>query len=142
MLRVVLDTNCLIQSISHRSPYYRIWSDFIAERYALCVTTEILEEYAEILTRHLSPTVAEIVVAAILRANNTVRVDAQFRFNLIAIDQDDNKFVDCAIVSNAAYIVTNDAHFNCLATIPFPRVDVCGIDEFLKELSDEDPIRS
>ena len=22
MLRVVLDTNCLIQSISHRSPYY------------------------------------------------------------------------------------------------------------------------
>lgn len=79
---------------------------------------------------------------AILRANNTVRVDAQFRFNLIAIDPDDNKFVDCAIVSNAAYIVTNDAHFNCLATIPFPRVDVCGIDEFLRELSDEDPIRS
>ena len=71
MLRVVLDTNCLIQSISHRSPYYRIWSDFIAERYALCVTTEILEEYAEILTQHLSPTVAEIVVAAILRANNS-----------------------------------------------------------------------
>ena len=142
MLRVVLDTNCLIQSVSRRSPYYRIWSDFIAERYALCVTTEILEEYAEILTQHLSPTVAEIVVAAILRANNTVRVDAQFRFNLIEIDPDDNKFVDCAIVSNAAYIVTNDAHFNCLATIPFPRVDVCGIDEFLRELSDEGPIRS
>ena len=39
--RIVLDTNCLIQSISHRSPYYRIWADFIAGRYLLCVTTSV-----------------------------------------------------------------------------------------------------
>ena len=133
--RVVLDTNCLIQSISHHSPYYRIWADFIAGRYALCITTEILEEYAEILARYLSPAVSELVIAAILRANNTVRVDAQFRFGLIAADPDDNKFVDCAIVSNAEYIVTNDTHFDCLATIPFPHVNVRSIDEFLEELS-------
>ena len=132
--RVVLDTNCLIQSISHRSQYYRIWADFIAGRYALCVTTEILEEYAEILTQYLSFTVAELVVAAILRVNNTIRVDAQFRFRLIAADPDDNKFVDCAIVSNAEYIVTNDGHFDCLAEIPFPKVSVRNIDEFLGDL--------
>lgn len=132
--RVVLDTNCLIQSISRRSPYYRIWTDFIAGRYALCVTTEIIEEYAEILARHLSPSVADLVVTAILRANNVIRVDAQFRFNLIKADPDDNKFVDCAIVSNARYVVTNDAHFNCLEDIPFPHVDIRSIDEFLSEL--------
>ena len=136
--RIVLDTNCLIQSISRRSPYYRIWSEFIAERYLLCVTTEILEEYAEILAGHLSPSVAELVIAAILRANNTVRVDAQFRFRLIEADPDDNKFVDCAIVSNAEYIVTNDAHFDCLADIPFPHVNVRNIDEFLEELLEMD----
>jgi len=133
--RVVLDTNCLIQSISRRSPYYRVWSDFIAGRYAICVTNEIVEEYAEILSRCLSPAVATLVVTAILRANNTVRVDAQFRFGLIEADPDDNKFVDCAIVSNAEYIVTNDAHFGCLAAIPFPRVSIRSIDEFLEELS-------
>jgi len=135
--RVVLDTNCLIQSISRRSSYYRIWSDFVAGRYCLCVTTEIIEEYAEILARHLSPAVAEIVVAAILRANNTVRVDAQFRFGLITVDPDDNKFVDCAIVANAKYIVTNDAHFEALGSIPFPRVNIRSIDEFLDDLSKE-----
>ena len=30
-----------------------------------------------------------------------------FRFNLITVDSDDNKFVDCAIQANARYIMTN-----------------------------------
>ena len=131
---VVLDTNCLLQSISRRSRYYKIWRDFIDGRYVLCVTTEILEEYEEILSRYLSPLVARLVVEAILRANNVFRVDAQFRFGLITVDPDDNKFVDCAIVANAECVVTNDAHFEVLRTIPFPKVNVVGIDDFVLSL--------
>ena len=131
---VVLDTNCLLQSISRRSRYYKIWRDFIDGRYVLCVTTEILEEYEEILSRYLSPLVARLVVEAILRANNVFRVDAQFRFGLITADPDDNKFVDCAIVANAECVVTNDAHFEVLRTIPFPKVNVVGIDDFVLSL--------
>lgn len=131
---VVLDTNCLLQSISRRSRYYKIWRDFVDGRYVLCVTTEILEEYEEILSRYLSPLVARLVVEAILRANNVLRVDAQFRFGLITADPDDNKFVDCAIVANAECVVTNDAHFEVLRTIPFPKVNVVGIDEFITSL--------
>ena len=131
---VVLDTNCLLQSISRRSRYYKIWRNFIDGRYVLCVTTEILEEYEEILSRYLSPLVARLVVEAILRANNVFRVDAQFRFGLITVDPDDNKFVDCAIVANAECVVTNDAHFEVLRTIPFPKVNVVGIDDFVLSL--------
>ena len=75
-----------------------------------------------------------IMIATILRANNVLRVDAQFRFRLITTDPDVNKFVDCAIVSNAEYIVTNDAHFNVLQDIPFPHVEARSIDEFLADL--------
>lgn len=100
----------------------------------LCVTTEILEEYEEILSRYLSPLVARLVVEAILRANTVFRVDAQFRFGLITADPDDNKFVDCAIVANAECVVTNDAHIEVLRTIPFPKVNVVGIDDFLLSL--------
>lgn len=131
---VVLDTNCLLQSISRRSRYYKIWRDFIDGRYVLCVTTEILEEYEEILSRYLSPLVARLAVEAILRANNVFRVDAQFRFGLITADPDDNKFVDCAIVANAECVVTNDAHFEVLRSIPFPKVNVVGIDDFVLSL--------
>ena len=131
--RVVLDTNCLLQSISRRSRYYPVWRSFIDGVYDLCVTTEILEEYEEIISRYTSMVIGRMVIEAILRANNVHRVDAQFRFGLITADFDDNKFVDCAIVSNADFIVTNDAHFNVLADIPFPKVRVRTIDEFLSD---------
>ena len=132
--RIVLDTNCLLQAISRRSRFYPIWRDFILGRYELCVTTEILDEYEEILSRYTSPIVGRMVVEAILRANNVVRVDAQFRFGLIESDPDDNKFVDCSIVANAEYIVTDDAHFDVLKDIPFPRVLVMTAESFLAEL--------
>lgn len=132
--RIVLDTNCLLQAISRRSRFYPIWRDFIQGRYELCVTTEILDEYEEILSRYTSPVVGRMVVEAILRANNVVRVDAQFRFGLIESDPDDNKFVDCSIVASAEYIVTDDAHFDVLKEIPFPRVLVMTAESFLAEL--------
>lgn len=60
-----------------------------------------------------------------------------YAFHLIKADEDDNKFVDCAIVSNAKYIVRNDRHFNELRDIPFPKVDVIKINQFLQELQKE-----
>ena len=43
---------------------------------------------------------------------------------------DDNKFVDCAIASNAHYLATNDKHFNILKGIEFPKVQVINVNEF------------
>ena len=131
---VVLDTNCLLQSLSQRSQYYKVWEDFVMGRYVLCVSNEILDEYEEIISSHMSSLAARIAVETILRANNVVRVDAQFRFNLITADIDDNKFVDCAIIANADYIVSEDSHFNVLKSIPFPRVEVKRLHEFYEEL--------
>ena len=42
---------------------------------------------------------------------------------------------DCAIVANAECVVTNDAHFDVLATIPFPRVKVVDLGTFLDSLA-------
>ena len=38
-------------------------------------------------------------------------------FGLITADADDNKFVDCAIIAGAKYIVTEDRRFNVLKEI-------------------------
>ena len=73
---IVLDTNCLLQSISQRSTFYRVWKDFVDGCYVLCITNDILEEYEEIVASHMSPFAARIVVETILRANNVLRVDA------------------------------------------------------------------
>lgn len=135
MRHVVLDTNCLLQSVSKRSRYYKVWESFILGQYTLCVSNEILEEYEEIIASHMSPLAAKIVVEAILRANNVLRVDAQYHFGLIQADMDDNKFVDCAIVANADFIVTEDSHFEVLKSIPFPHVEVIRLQKFCEEVT-------
>lgn len=54
-----------------------------------------------------------------------------FSFGLIEADKDDNKFIDCAVAANAKCIVTEDNHFNVLKRIPFPKVEVVGINDFV-----------
>ena len=127
---IVLDTNCLIQIISRRSQFYDLWLDFISGSYRICVTNDIMEEYEEILASKTTSNIAKLICEIILRAPNTVKLEAHFRWGLIEKDPDDNKFVDCAIVANANYIVTEDSHFKVLKHISFPQVNVLKLNEF------------
>jgi len=136
MDNIVLDTNCLVSSLSRNSRYYPVWKSFIEGNYVLCVTDEILNEYQEIITQLTgSSEIANNVVLAILNRSNCRHLTVYYRFNLITADLDDNKFVDCAIKANARCIVSNDHHFKELETIQFPRVDVVGLEQFLLEIT-------
>ena len=132
--KVVLDTNCLVQIISVHSPYRPAWMAFREGRYTLCVSNDILNEYSEILERVANAAVAHNIVNAIVRSPYTQMFDPHFHFGLIEQDFDDNKFVDCAIVAGADYIVSEDAHFRVLETIPFPSVCVKRLEEFMQDL--------
>lgn len=132
--QVVLDTNCLVQMISSHSPYRPAWQAFRDGRYTLCVSNDILSEYSEILERVANAAVAHNIVNAILRSPYTRLFDPHYRFGLIEQDPDDNKFVDCAIIAGADYIVSEDTHFRVLADIPFPRVNVIQLDEFIADI--------
>lgn len=81
MKRVVLDTNCLLASISSRSEFFIVWRGLHEGRY-------------------------------------------------IRKDPDDNKFVDCAFAANAAFIVSNDHHFDVLESIDFPKILVLRLQQF------------
>lgn len=133
-MRVVLDTNILLVSISDRSRYHLIFKSFLESRYSICVTTEILNEYGEILGTHMNESLVSHIFELIDNSSNVILITRYFKFDLIKIDPDDNKFVDCAIASNADFIVTNDSHFNSLREIPFPKVKAITIDEFMDVL--------
>lgn len=133
-MNIVLDTNCLLMSLSRRSPYYTIWRKYVDGKYTLCITTEILAEYEEILTEKMGSEIANNVIAAILDLPNTKMVQVFYHLRLITSDPDDDKFVDCAFKANARYIVTEDRHYNVLKQTPFPFIDVIDIDEFIKIL--------
>lgn len=136
--RVVLDTNCLLASLSSKSENFRVWKDFQEGRYTLCVSNEILEEYQEIIAEKATPSIAQNVVRAIVESDYVEFIDPHFHVYAIFADPDDNKFVDCAFAANAAFIVSEDSHFDALKTLAFPKVLVLKLKAFLKYLENKD----
>ncbi len=135
--KIVLDTNALLSSISTKSKSYIVWRKLYEGAYTLFVTNEILNEYQEIIAAHTTREIAANIINFILTLDNVARIESYYKFNLIEQDADDNKFVDCAIASGATYIVTNDAHFNVLDSIPFPHVEHILLEDFVKILKNQ-----
>jgi putative PIN family toxin of toxin-antitoxin system len=136
--RVVLDTNCLLASLSSKSENFRVWKDFQEGKFTLCVSNDILEEYQEIIAKKATPSVAQNVIRAIIESDHVEFIDPHFHVYAIFADPDDNKFVDCAFAANAAFIVSEDSHFDALKTLAFPKVLVLKLKAFLKFLEDRD----
>jgi putative PIN family toxin of toxin-antitoxin system len=129
-MKIVFDTNCLIRILPPKSPYHCLWDVFRKGKITLCYTTEILEEYEELLLRFYSFNFAQLTMEMLLKSPNVIRTIPFYRWNLITPDPDDNKFVDCALNAGADYIVTNDRHFNILKTLDFPPIKVVNIETF------------
>lgn len=137
MRYIVLDTNCLLQALPSRSPYHKIWSDVLDGKICLCVNTDILEEYEEKIAEKSSGDIAHNVVEAIAHLSSTCFMDSYYHFGLLTEDEDDNKFVDCAIACDAELIVTNDKHFNVLKDIPWPKVETIRIEVFAEMIAND-----
>ena len=129
MLRCVLDINILLVCVSDKSPLHWIYNSFRTGAYELCVTTEILAEYAEVLERHMGPIVSQDIMDSLITRQTLVEVEPTYRFNLLR-DPDDNKFVDCAIAANARCLVSHDRGFLPLRESEFPKVVVVDVEGF------------
>ena len=119
-LRVVLDTNALLRSISRKSVYKIVIDNLHKNTYQLYITNDILLEYEEKITEFFSKETAELIIGALLLLNNVHKTDVHFNLQLIDSDPDDNKFVNCAFAANAHYLVSDDRHFNILSAVQFP----------------------
>lgn len=134
MRRIVLDTNCLLMCIPKVSPYRLLWDCFLRGSVRLCVTTEILDEYLEILTQKVGSRIANNIIELLINSKHVEFYSPTYRFHIIKTDEDDNKFVDCAVVAGASCIVSNDAHFREVENTNFPKVWVFCIADFVKIL--------
>lgn len=132
-MKIVLDTNLLLVSISRRSEIHRIFEALLDGAYELCVSTDILLEYEEIIGRQMGAAFAAEVIDLLLELPNTRRVERYFEWRLLG-DADDNKFADCAVAVGADYLVSEDRDFRLLADIAFPKINLLRKDEFLRLL--------
>lgn len=131
-MRVVIDTNVLLICISAKSKVNGIFQHLVLGDLELCLSTEIMLEYEEIFELNSGEKGKELLLDVIFYLPRTKYFQPYFVWNLMTNDPDDNKFVDCAIVANADYIITDDKHFNALSEIDFPKVNVISSTDFVK----------
>ncbi len=127
--KIVLDTNVLLVSIPEESKYHWIYKKIENEEIELFITNEILTEYIEIISKKFNRETADSAAEVLTSALNVRQIIPYYHWKLIKADHDDDKFVDCAAISNSV-IVTEDHHFDVLKQVPFPRVQVLNIEEF------------
>ena len=129
-MRCVVNTNVILVSISPKSKYHWIYQNLTSQRYDLLVTTDILLEYQEIISKKYNDHAANLLIETLDSLPNVHRRICHYHWNLIEQDPDDDKFVDCAISGNADHLVTEDKDFNILKSIDFPKISVLNILDF------------
>ncbi len=130
-MRLVLDTNVLLAALPRLSRFRKIIDALVSGKIELVVSTPILLEYQEVLTRKTNVIVANNFLEFLSKQPNVVRVDTPFTWGIIDIDPDDNKFVDAGLMAGADYIVTYDGHFGIVKEWPFPTIGIATPDEIL-----------
>lgn len=134
-IRVVLDTNVFLVSLAPQSPYAFIFDALLNKSFELVVSTEILAEYDEIISRRYDKETVNDVFELILHLDNIHHQNVYYQWGLITADPDDNKFVDIFVASQADYLVTNDKHFSFLNELPFPPINLIKAENFLEILN-------
>jgi len=130
-MRVVLDSNVLIRAIGKNSHLRPIWNTFLSGRFELLLSDDVVYEYEEIIQLNSAPGAAKIVMEILVESQYVINQHVYYSWNVIKKDPDDNKFFDLAIAGNAEYLVTDDAHFNVVKNIPFPKVKIINAEQFL-----------
>ncbi|MBC7777724.1 MAG: putative toxin-antitoxin system toxin component, PIN family [Phycisphaerae bacterium] len=133
-MKVVVDTNVMLAALPKSSTSHIIFLELLRGSYSLCITNDILSEYEEIFRIKANQGVATLALDVLDILPNLLRINKYFFWNLITVDPDDNKFVDCAVSANADFIVTDDKHFNVLKKVHFPVVRIISSDDFIEML--------
>lgn len=98
------------------------------------ISNEIINEYVEKIEEKTNAIVAENISNLLISSPDVEKIEIYFKWSIITIDTDDNKFVDCALNGRANFLVTDDKHYNILKKIGFPPVKIIRTPAFLEEV--------
>ncbi|MBA4371888.1 MAG: putative toxin-antitoxin system toxin component, PIN family [Thermodesulfovibrio sp.] len=112
-MKIVIDTNVFISSfLSPKGKPRKIVDLWKKGEVTLCLSVEILSEYIEVLSRfglENEPELKEVL--DLFRQHSYCElVVCDDRLNVVEADPDDNRFIECAVVARASYIVSGDKH--------------------------------
>lgn len=130
-MKIVLDTNVLLVSLPSHSPFHIIFQFLQQGKYELFLRNEIVSEYEEKIGERLGVNRTDLHLKELLNYPNVHLIDIFFKWRFIVADPEDDKFVDCAVVSGSDFIVTNDKHYNVLKQVDFPTIHTIKAEDFV-----------
>jgi len=108
-LKVVIDTNVFISAIMRGGNPERILKAWKRGRFNLFISQEMLKEALETMSKLGFPE-EKVIAWRNLISKQAHKVAPSKRVKAITADPDDNIFLECALETNADYIVSGDKH--------------------------------
>jgi putative PIN family toxin of toxin-antitoxin system len=105
-MKVVLDTNVFVSGIFWGGPPHKILELWASDKIQVLITKKILEEYFKTIQKIDSDKKVLLKWTAFVTENSVVLEDK----NMVDICRDpgDNKFLNCAFVGKADYLISGD----------------------------------
>ncbi len=107
-MKIVIDTNVLISGVFFGGFPRKILASIVNQKIIACATTEIINEYEEIVQEMIDRKQGHInksILSPLIRVMEIINPISHIE---VCRDPDDNKFLECAKDSNALYIVSGD----------------------------------
>lgn len=107
-MKIVIDTNVLISGVFFGGFPQKILTSIVNQKIIACATTEIINEYEEIVQEMINRKQGHInksILSPLIRVMEIINPISHIE---VCRDPDDNKFLECAKDSNALYIVSGD----------------------------------
>ncbi len=131
-MKIVIDTNVFVSSFLNPSGSPRaiidLWKNGTV---TLCLCAEILAEYIDVLGRFRIPPADLKDLLELFRSRQYIAFTV-IAGDLTVTDSDpaDDKFLECALVSSAKYIVSGDKHL--LALGGYAGIDIVKPADFVR----------
>ena len=129
-MKIVIDTNCLIQMVGRNTPYHAVFKAVLSGQLTLLLSKEVALEYEEVISLKTSQAFTDYLLKALIENPFVLKVEIFFKWDLIKADKDDNKFLDLGLNGGADYLITNDKHFNDIKAVKFPSLKIITLNDF------------
>ena len=137
MLRVVLDTNVLVSATITQGKQFEFLELAKLGKIKIVTSPSIVEEFKEVISREKFGFSKEQVSVAIKQILEIAEiVIPQHKLNVIREDIDDNVVLECALESNADFIVSGDFHL--LELKSYQNIKIVNATEFFDKFFVED----
>ncbi len=114
-MKIVLDTNVFISGIFWKGTSHKIVELWACRKIQIVITKSIFEEYIDVIKRFdEGRTITRRWKAFVVENSQIIEEKMQIK---ICRDPDDDKFLSCALLGEADYLVSGDDDLLSLKTI-------------------------